>query len=94
MSVPITADELRAVELGRPAWGKRGYSVEDVDTFLARAADALTALTLRRAPQLTADEVHDVVFRKPPMGRGRGYDEDQVDDLLDRIERALRAANA
>ena len=77
---------------GRPPLGKRGYSTDEVDTFLARAVDALAALALRRAPHLTADEVHDVVFRKPPFGRGRGYDEDQVDALLDRIEHTLRTA--
>ena len=91
MVAPITADELRAVQLGRPGWGRKGYRSADVDDFLARAADALTALALRRPPSLTPDEVHDVVFRKPPLGRDRGYEEDQVDELLDRIEAALRA---
>jgi DivIVA domain-containing protein len=92
LAAPITADELRAVELGRPPLGRRGYAPDEVDAFLTRAAEALTTLALRRAPQLTADEVHAVVFGKPPLGRGRGYDEDQVDELLDRIEHALRTA--
>ncbi|MGY1844071.1 DivIVA domain-containing protein [Modestobacter sp. SYSU DS0875] len=39
---------------------------------------------------MSAAHVHDVVFREPPFGGGRGYDEGQVDDLLDRIEAALR----
>lgn len=38
--------------------------------------------------QLTAAEVHRVTFDKAPLGK-RGYDEDQVDDFLDRIEAAL-----
>ncbi|MGY1752552.1 DivIVA domain-containing protein [Blastococcus sp. SYSU D01042] len=92
MVAALTADELRAVELGRPPLGKRGYDPAEVDAFLARAADALTALALRRAPQVTPDEVRTVVFRKPRFGRGRGYDEDQVDELLDRLEHTLRAA--
>ena len=33
--------------------------------------------------------MHDVVFAKPRMGRGRGYDEDQVDELLDAVEAVL-----
>ncbi|NEK84606.1 DivIVA domain-containing protein [Blastococcus saxobsidens] len=90
----ITADELRAAQLGRPPLGRRGYAPDEVDAFLARAAEALTALALRRPPQLTADEVRSIVFRKPGLGRGRGYDEDQVDELLDRIEHTLRAAAA
>ena len=91
---PLTADELRAVQLGRPGWGKKGYSIEEVDAFLGRANEALTALALRRPAQLTADDVRSVVFRKPGLGRGRGYDEDQVDDLLDRLEQTLRATSA
>ena len=87
---PITAAALRAVQLGRPPWGKRGYDPGSVDAFLTQAADALEALAAGRRPALTADEVHQVVFRKPPLGRGRGYDEDQVDELLDAVERALR----
>ncbi len=90
----ITADELRVVQLGRPPLGKRGYHPGEVDEFLLRATESLTALSLRRTPQLTADEVRAAVFRKPPLGRGRGYDEDQVDDLLDRLEHTLRSASA
>ena len=80
------------MELRRPGWGRKGYRTDEVDAFLARAAESLTALALRQAPRLPADEVHSVVFRKPPFGGGRGYDEDQVDDLLDRVEQTLRAA--
>ncbi|RZU31225.1 DivIVA domain-containing protein [Blastococcus saxobsidens] len=89
--MPPTTRELAAGPCKGPG---RGYSPEEVDAFLARAAEALTALALRRPPRLSADEVHGVVFGKPRFGRGRGYDEDQVDELLDRIEQTLRAAPA
>ena len=85
----LTGADLRTVQLGRPGWGKRGYSPAEVDTFLARAAEALDAVAAGRAPGVTPDEVHTVVFRKPPIGK-RGYDEDAVDALLDRVEAALR----
>ena len=87
----ITGAEVRAVELRRPGWGKRGYAPAEVDALLARAAEALEALAAGRTPTMTADDVHSAVFRKPPFGAGRGYDEDQVDELLDAIEHALRA---
>ena len=87
----ITGGEVRAVRLRRPGWGRRGYAPAEVDAFLARTADALEALAAGRTATLTADEVHGVVFRKPSLGAGRGYDEDQVDELLDRIEHTLRA---
>ncbi|WP_051515441.1 DivIVA domain-containing protein [Candidatus Blastococcus massiliensis] len=86
----ITADELRAVELGRPPMGRRGYAPGEVDAFLVRATEALTARSLGRTPELTAEEVRDVIFRKPAFAQ-RGYDEDQVDALLDRIQATLRA---
>lgn len=39
---------------------------------------------------LTGRDVRDVVFRKPPIG-SRGYDEGEVDALLDRVSDALEA---
>ncbi len=38
---------------------------------------------------MTPDEVRNTRFRKPPIGK-RGYDEEDVDALLDRIESSLR----
>jgi DivIVA domain-containing protein len=38
---------------------------------------------------MTPDEVHNVAFTKPPIGR-RGYDEEEVDALLDLVETTLR----
>ena len=34
---------------------------------------------------LTPADVHNVVFKKPPIGK-RGYDEDEVDAFLDVVE--------
>lgn len=38
---------------------------------------------------LTPADVHNVAFKKPPIGK-RGYDEDEVDAFLDLIEAELR----
>ena len=61
---------------------RRGYKVDEVDTFLDRVEATLNGET--SAP-VTAQEVHDVVFRV----RFGGYDEWQVDLHLDRVERQL-----
>jgi DivIVA domain-containing protein len=90
----VTEASLRSVRLGRPGWGRRGYSPAEVDAFLARVADALDALAAGRTPDVTADDVHTVVFTKPPLTRGRGYDEDAVDALLDQVEALLRGGPA
>src|SRR5436305_12549515 len=37
---------------------------------------------------LTPADVHNVAFKKPPIGK-RGYDEDDVDAFLDEVEREL-----
>jgi DivIVA domain-containing protein len=42
---------------------------------------------------LTADDIVSVAFSKPPLGK-RGYNEDEVDALLDRVEQALRNPRA
>nr|BFE75276.1 hypothetical protein GCM10020092_085770 [Actinoplanes digitatis] len=37
---------------------------------------------------LTPADVHNVAFKKPPIGK-RGYDEEEVDAFLDEVEREL-----
>ena len=62
---------------------RRGYKVDEVDTFLDRVEATLAGDPIG-AP-VGAQEVHDVVFRV----RFGGYDEWQVDLHLDRVERQL-----
>jgi len=62
---------------------RRGYKVDEVDAFLDRVEATLAGGRVD-AP-VTAQEVHDVVFRV----RFGGYDEWQVDLHLDRVERQL-----
>jgi DivIVA domain-containing protein len=42
---------------------------------------------------LTPADVHNVVFKKPPIGK-RGYDEDEVDAFLDVVEAEWRPRRA
>jgi len=62
---------------------RRGYKVDEVDTFLDRVEATLNGEV--RGGGVSAAEVHDVVFRV----RFGGYDEWQVDLHLDRVERQL-----
>ncbi|MFG2036838.1 DivIVA domain-containing protein [Dactylosporangium sp. NPDC048998] len=62
---------------------RRGYKVDEVDSFLDRVEATLSGDPMG-AP-VSAQEVHDVVFRV----RFGGYDEWQVDLHLDRVERQL-----
>ncbi len=62
---------------------RRGYKVDEVDAFLDRVEATLAGQPVG-AP-VSAQEVHDVVFRV----RFNGYDEWQVDLHLDRVERQL-----
>jgi DivIVA domain-containing protein len=62
---------------------RRGYKVDEVDSFLDRVEGTLAGDPMG-AP-VSAQEVHDVVFRV----RYGGYDEWQVDLHLDRVERQL-----
>ena len=62
---------------------RRGYKVDEVDAFLDRVEETLAGDPV--GTPVTAQEVHDVVFRV----RFGGYDEWQVDLHLDRVERQL-----
>jgi DivIVA domain-containing protein len=62
---------------------RRGYKVDEVDSFLDRVEATLAGDPI--GASVTAQEVHDVVFRV----RFGGYDEWQVDLHLDRVERQL-----
>lgn len=42
---------------------------------------------------LTPEDVRNIAFRKPPIGR-RGYDEEEVDAFLDEVEQSLTALYA
>lgn len=62
---------------------RRGYKVDEVDAFLDRVEATLAGDQV--GTSVSAQEVHDVVFRV----RFGGYDEWQVDLHLDRVERQL-----
>jgi DivIVA domain-containing protein len=62
---------------------RRGYKVDEVDSFLDRVEATLGGEQI--GTPVGAQEVHDVVFRV----RFGGYDEWQVDLHLDRVERQL-----
>jgi DivIVA domain-containing protein len=43
---------------------------------------------MAKTGRLTAADVHNVSFRKPPIGR-RGYEEEEVDAFLDEVQRTI-----
>ena len=70
-----------------------GYDVEEVHALLRRAASTLDELAAGRpspelltGEQVTASRFQDTKFRP-------GYDQDEVDDFLDGLVRALDAAH-
>lgn len=85
----LTSREVSAMKFERVG---RGYQRRDVDQFRRRIAGALMAIerNLGEPTGLTAVEVREVAF---PMGVG-GYDYEEVDEFLDRVERILRTHEA
>jgi len=82
----LTPQDVRHVKFDRPPIGRRGYHCEEVDDFLDRVEEVLAG-----KQAMTAQEVSEVRFNKPPLFAGRGYDEYQVDAFLDLLEAQLRA---
>jgi DivIVA domain-containing protein len=69
---------------------------DDPEKRIAELEAQLANATAAAGPPprpLTADDVRNTVFAKPPNGE-RGYNEDDVDALLDRIELHLRNPQA
>jgi DivIVA domain-containing protein len=64
---------------------------------VAAASAGVAAKPIRWTPKarrgLTPEDVHNVSFSLPPSGK-RGYNEDEVDDFLDRVEKTLRDPTA
>jgi DivIVA domain-containing protein len=62
-----------------------GYDEDEVDAFLDRIEERLRDPT---ANTLTAEDVHNVTFSKPPPGK-QAYNEDEVDAFFGRVEKEL-----
>lgn len=76
------------VEFARVSRAARGYHVDEVDAFFARAKVAYERGTRVGAlAALTAEDVRTAAFRL----RWGGYDVQQVDSALDRLEDAVAA---
>lgn len=64
-----------------------GYDVGEVDAFLEHAAVALELLAQGVVPEMTPQMVEQSLFR---MTLDSGYDQKEVDQLLDQVAEALR----
>ncbi|MGO1056682.1 DivIVA domain-containing protein [Crossiella sp. CA198] len=103
----LTPQEVQAVEFAAAPVGRGGYDRGGVDAFLDQVALTLQRaaaapprpqlVPVRGGPSpatLTAADVHNVGFHLVGTGAGRrGYDEDEVDGFLDRIEGTLLGAD-
>jgi DivIVA domain-containing protein len=80
--MPLFGKRKRRSAMTTPEWAYEAPPIEQVPGQSASAARAPDA-------RLTPEDVRNVAFSKPPIGK-RGYNEDEVDAFLDRIEEALR----
>lgn len=69
----------------RPTWG---FSIICPDLAVVVAVVAVTDRGERAMTVLTPTDVQNIAFRRPPLGT-RGYDEEEVDGFLDRVEVSL-----
>lgn len=85
----LTGSELRARVAGiRHTHYREGYDIAEVQALTERAAAALDALAQGFTVTLTADDVLRAKFQATKFRDG--YDQDEVDDLLDEVVQALR----
>jgi DivIVA domain-containing protein len=98
----LSAADVHHITFHKSGFADRGYDEQEVDDFLDTVEEELdrlldpqdepvapTALRPRSVPgMLGPEQVHEVEFNRAPFGK-RGYDEQQVDLFLDRIEATL-----
>jgi DivIVA domain-containing protein len=99
----LTVEAVRGAGFHRPSTSWLGYDERGVDEFLdvveqdlrARqdARSGVDAPGVRVSVNLTAEDVRAVRFARPPSGR-RGYDQDEVDSFLQRVERSFSLLDA
>ncbi|MFB9906805.1 DivIVA domain-containing protein [Allokutzneria oryzae] len=96
----LTPQEVLEVRFPPARWRRRGYDEDAVDDFLDRAVETLKALAeegeAREKPsaeRIRAADIGKVVFKKPARGKA-GYDDEEVDAFLDRIEATLRGEDS
>jgi DivIVA domain-containing protein len=96
--VPGVVDSIAMKALAedpRDRYQSAGTMRQGIEDALAgqRLAPTLVSSPLRATPHLalslTPDQVRDVAFKKPPIGK-RGYDEEEVEAFLDIVETVLR----
>jgi len=87
----LTGHEVRTKTFHATKW-REGYDVADVTAVLERAAAALDAVAAghQTAGLLTASELLGAKFRATKFRAG--CDQDEVDDFLDVVVGALKAA--
>jgi DivIVA domain-containing protein len=71
----------------RVRW-REGYAMAEVDAFVARLMATAEGRYVDRP--VTADEIHQVVFRSVRLTEG--YSVDEVDAFLDQAENLLRGS--
>ena len=79
LQVPFRTRRLRA-----------GYDQDQVDDFLDRVAESLTAVRAGTTPAMTITAVFDARFAVTRFQPG--YDQDDVDDFLDRVADTFKSA--
>jgi DivIVA domain-containing protein len=98
----LTEAAVRDAAFRKPPINRRGYDESSVDDFLDLVeADLHTRRTACTAPDqrgpltvnMTPADVRAAGFARPPVGR-RGYDEKDVDDFLDEVERTFIVLDA
>ncbi|HEV7826002.1 MAG TPA: DivIVA domain-containing protein [Mycobacteriales bacterium] len=90
---PVTARQVRTALFRRVPMGRRGYDAAAVDTYLAGAAQVLTAREPGPGPPGDPAELRPglAAFRPRRVRLGRGYLPEEVDAFLGRLDRVLAA---
>ena len=89
---PLSADKVRGATFGRPPFGRRGYSEDEVRRFLSRVADDITTADGEKA-SLRAEIVRLVNFYRE-HGRDPNAEHEISVEAVNLMSRAQQAADS
>lgn len=97
MNERLSENDVKRIKFSLARFGRYGYDPKEVDSFLVSAASRLYQGTDPLPTALTSADVAGIRFHRPAavgMSTPRGFNSEEVDDFVRRVETEIRFLEA